>query len=96
MAFSPCRNPRCGLRHDPMLRCEVAARLAVSSIPAVEEGEKAATNNANSAPDATNGVTDAKVSPVTLNRRKREDYNAYQRELMRKRRAAARAGLEAA
>ena len=48
--------------------------------------------------DATNGATNAEtsgaVSERTLNRRKREDYNAYQRELMRKRRERARAGFE--
>lgn len=89
MAFSPCRNPRCGLSHDPMLRCEVAARLLSSPVPARVIRDEAAINNANSAADAINGVTNGR----TGNRRTREDYNAYMKGYMRRRRERARAGL---
>ena len=59
-------------------------RVAVNDVPSVATNE-----------DATNGVNSSGggVSARTANRRRREDYNAFQRELMRKRRAAARAGF---
>ena len=83
----PCRS--CHVVHDPLLRCEVAARMAASrSVPVPVTDGEAATNAANLGAGATNGVTNGR----TLNRRDRADYNAYQRELMRKRRAAVRAG----
>ena len=52
-----------------------------------------ATNTVKPSAVATNGVVTAATNERTANRRSREDYNAYQREYMRKRRAAARAGF---
>ena len=71
--------------HEKCVRAEVV----VGRPPSVTDAGDA-TNTANLGAGATNAVTNGR----TLNRRDRADYNAYQRELMRKRRAAARAGFE--
>ena len=83
----PCRS--CHVVHDPLLRCEVAARMAASrSVPVHLTGGGTAINAANLGAGAINGATNAR----TGNRRDREDYNEYMREYMRKYRAATGSG----
>jgi hypothetical protein len=88
----PCKG--CGVRHDPRLRCETAARLAgvgvgadnaVTSRPSVIRGNPGDSGRA----VARKGSGEVRVGR-TANRRVREAYNAYQREYMRRKRAAKR------
>ena len=71
-----------------------ATNTEISETKAATNGDISATNHAtNNTTNGDGGATNAGSSCRTLNRRKRGDYNAYQKELMRKRRAAAKAGF---
>jgi len=97
MSFPVCRNRSCGLAHDPRLRCEVAARLSSNRAdPSV-----VATNEFVTTPAAVgNTVCNQTKGGGATGRWEKwreahvEEYRARQREVMRKRRAAARAGFE--
>lgn len=65
----------CGVEHGPLVRCEVARRLA----------------DREDVPESVVSVVEARLGK-TGNRRSRADYNAYQREYMRKWRVARKAG----
>ena len=80
----------CRKEHDPLLRCEVAARLAAAaSVESPVVSNAAASNGASNRRELPAEVSGAEKKQ----RWDREKYNEYQRELMRKRRAAARAGF---
>jgi hypothetical protein len=86
-----CVNCRaCGLSHSPLVRCEIARNIALAS------------NASNAASNRTVPQEDVRTdrptaSPDTVSgagkkqRWSRDSYNAYQRDLMRKRRAEGRA-----
>ena len=80
-----CRS--CGFEHPLLMRCEAAARLRVVTNTNVSRGT--VTNT------VTNGSdTSVEVARVVRWREgNRDRYRATQRELMRKRRAAAKAGF---
>lgn len=85
----------CGLPHSPMIRCEVAKRLAINNQPAINNG---AINR--NGPERTNNrgdgvvlenvgsgtTTDGDAAGRTPNRRTRAAYNEYMRDYMRKKR----------
>ena len=83
-----CKND-----HDPLMRCEVAAKLRLTAT----NGGEDATNEQVGRISGAVGEADveepgevsggAVVVGKTANRRTREAYNAYQREYMRRRRA---------
>ena len=78
--FPVCQLKSCGERHDPMLRCEVAARIKAATV-VVPQTECSVVHNPQSFDvDRGSGV----VLGKTANRRSREAYNAYQREYMKK------------
>lgn len=72
----PCRA--CNQDHSPLIGCERAARMKAAT-----QIQVATAINT----PATNSIATNKSATNTLNRRKRADYNAYQREYMRKKRA---------
>lgn len=86
----------CGFSHSALVRCEVAGRLRESS------GGPSRVNPAvNVATGAANTVANRRelsAGAVRANKwreKNPEEYRARQRELMRKRREAARAGFSA-
>ena len=72
----------CGFEHNPLLRCEQAIRLR-----GVDVSRETSISGASNIDSASNDTASNKKQ-----RWGREKYNAYQRGLMRRRRAAAKAG----
>lgn len=71
----------CGLAHSSLLRCEVAARIAASNT-----APKCEFSASNAEPQVVHAEAVASNAPKKQ-RWDREKYNAYQRDLMRERRA---------
>lgn len=83
-----CRS--CGVEHDGLIRCEVAARIAaVVSVANADVPNAAVPNVPNtSVPNAVPNTEAARS--VAWKRAHPEEYRVYQRDLMRARRAKAR------